>query len=152
MVSDRAAAGGIKLDFGDTDLEVSADELRLEQVLLNLVSNAVKFTPTGGRVAVAASLVAGGEVEIRVSDTGIGMAAEDIPRALQPFGQIDNSLARPHGGTGLGLPLAQRLVELHGGTMTIDSTLSRGTTVTVTLPPERTRVRDLMIADGLIAG
>jgi signal transduction histidine kinase len=151
MVCDRAAAAGVELDFADTDLEVSADELRLEQVLLNLVSNAVKFTPNGGRVAVSAILGAGGEVEIAVADTGIGMAAEDIPRALQPFGQIDNSLARPHGGTGLGLPLAQRLVELHGGTMTIDSEVGKGTTVTVTLPPERTHIRDTVIVDGLIA-
>ncbi|HWB50512.1 MAG TPA: HAMP domain-containing sensor histidine kinase, partial [Stellaceae bacterium] len=143
MVSDRAAANGIDLDFRLTDLVVSADELRLEQVLLNLVSNAVKFTPTGGRITVAATLALSGETMITVADTGIGMAPDDIPRALQPFGQIDNSLARPHGGTGLGLPLAQRLIELHGGTMTIDSELGKGTTVTVVLPTGRTHFRDL---------
>jgi PAS domain S-box-containing protein len=151
MVSDRAAAGGVALDFGDTDLEVTADELRFEQVMLNLVSNAVKFTGNGGRVAVAAALGAHNETRITVSDTGIGMAAEDIPRALQPFGQIDNSLARPHGGTGLGLPLALRLIELHGGTMTIDSELGKGTIVTMILPPERAVFRDVVAADGLIA-
>jgi signal transduction histidine kinase len=70
------------------------------------------------------------------------MAAEDIPRALQPFGQIDNSLARSHGGTGLGLPLAKRLAELHGGTLTIESQLGEGTTATVTLPAERVHLRD----------
>jgi two-component system cell cycle sensor histidine kinase PleC len=142
MVCDRAAAAGVDLDFRPTNLEVSADELRLEQVLLNLVSNAVKFTPSGGHVTVSAILALSGEVVISVADTGIGMAAEDIPRALQPFGQIDNSLARPHGGTGLGLPLAQRLIELHGGTMSIDSELGKGTTVTVVLPAERTHHRD----------
>jgi PAS domain S-box-containing protein len=142
MVSDRAAAEGITLDFRPTEIEVIADELRLEQVLLNLVSNAVKFTPADGRVTVTASLSLLREVTISVADTGIGMAPEDIPRALQPFGQIDNSLSRPHGGTGLGLPLAQRLVELHGGTMTIDSALGKGTTVTVVLPAERTHLSD----------
>jgi len=153
MVSDRAAAGGITLDFRPTDLEVSGDELRLEQVLLNLVSNAVKFTPNGGHVAVSASLALSGEVVVTVADSGIGMAAEDIPRALQPFGQIDNSLARPHGGTGLGLPLALRLVELHGGTLTIDSAPGKGTTVTVVLPAERTHLHEMVAAaDGLIAG
>ena len=151
MVADRAATGGITLDFRPTHLAVSADELRLEQVLLNLASNAVKFTPAGGRVTVSATLALTGEVVISVVDTGIGMAPEDIPRALQPFGQIDNSLARPHGGTGLGLPLAQRLVELHGGTMTIDSALGKGTTVTVVLPPERTHLHDEAGVGGLIA-
>jgi PAS domain S-box-containing protein len=150
MVSDRAAAASIALDFRPTDLKVSADELRLEQVLLNLVSNAVKFTPDGGRVVVSATLTRSGEVMISVADSGIGMAPEDIPRALQPFGQIDNSLARPHGGTGLGLPLAQRLVELHGGTMTLDSQLGRGTTVTVVLPPERTCLQEAAAIGGLV--
>ena len=151
MVADRAAMGGVTLDFRPTDLAVSADELRLEQVLLNLASNAVKFTPAGGRVTVSATLTPSGEVAITVADTGIGMALDDIPRALQPFGQVDNSLSRPHGGTGLGLPLAQRLVELHGGIMTIESTLGKGTTVTVVLPAERTHVHDAVSA-GLIAG
>jgi signal transduction histidine kinase len=151
MVSDRAAAAGIDLDFRMNDLAVNVDQLRLEQVLLNLVSNAVKFTPTGGRISVSASLALSGETMISVTDTGIGMAAEDIPRALQPFGQIDNSLARPHGGTGLGLPLAQRLVELHGGTMALDSELGKGTTVTIVLPPERTHYRDFSNVDHLAA-
>jgi PAS domain S-box-containing protein len=152
MVCDRAAAAGVELDFPPTHLEVSADELRLEQVLLNLVSNAVKFTPSGGHVTVSAMLALSGQVVISVADTGIGMASEDIPRALQPFGQIDNSLARPHGGTGLGLPLAQRLIELHGGTMSIDSELGKGTTVTVVLPAERTYHRDpAAVVAGLIA-
>jgi PAS domain S-box-containing protein len=138
MVSDRAAAAGISLDLEPTSLAVRGDELRLEQVLLNLVSNAVKFTPPGGTVRVAASLTEAGGVAVSVVDTGIGLAAEEIPRALQPFGQIDNSLSRPHGGTGLGLPLALKLVELHGGTMTIESEPGQGTTVLLTLPPERT--------------
>jgi PAS domain S-box-containing protein len=137
MMNDRAAAANVMLDFAETDLEVSGDELRLDQVLLNLVSNAVKFTPAAGAVHVAARLTGEGGVAVSVADTGIGMAADDIPRALQPFGQVDNSLSRPHGGTGLGLPLAIRLVELHGGIVTVDSELGVGTTVTFILPAER---------------
>jgi two-component system cell cycle sensor histidine kinase PleC len=108
----------------------------------------VKFTPSGGEVQVAAALNPGGQVSVSVADTGIGMAADEIPRALQPFGQIDNSLTRPHGGTGLGLPLAKRLVELHGGTLTLDSVPGRGTTVSFTLPPERTLLHNPAIAAG----
>ena len=151
MVGDRAITAGLTLDIRPTEVAVLGDELRLEQVLLNLVSNAVKFTPSGGRVSVAASLALSGEAVIAVVDTGIGMAPEDIPRALQPFAQVDNSLARPHGGTGLGLPLAQRLVELHGGTMTIDSQLGKGTTVTVVLPAARTYHRDGAPTLGILA-
>jgi signal transduction histidine kinase len=139
MMADRAATAGVVLDFKRTDLEVRGDGQRLGQVLLNLVSNAVKFTPTGGSVAVSARLTALGEVAITVTDTGIGMDAKEIPRALQPFGQIESVLTRTQGGTGLGLPLALRLVELHGGEMTIESARGAGTTVTFTLPPERTR-------------
>jgi PAS domain S-box-containing protein len=151
MMNDRAAAAGVTLDLEPTTLEVSGDELRLEQVLLNLVSNAVKFTPSGGSVSVAARLASHGRVAVSVADTGIGMAAEEIPRALQPFGQIDNSLARPHGGTGLGLPLAKRLVELHGGMLTVDSEPGRGTTVTFVLPSERTQRREITLAGEQIA-
>ena len=150
MVADRAATAGVALNIEPTTLEVSGDELRLEQVLLNLASNAVKFTPSGGNVRIAAALGPEGQVSISVADTGIGMAADEIPRALQPFGQIDNSMTRPHGGTGLGLPLAKRLVELHGGTLTVESEAGRGTTVTFTLPAERTRFR-ILAAGGLIA-
>jgi len=151
MVSDRAAAASVQLDIELTKLEVTGDELRLEQVLLNLVSNAVKFTPSGGKVRVGASLTPAGGIAVFVADAGIGMTADEIPRALQPFGQIDNSLTRPHGGTGLGLPLAKRLVELHDGTLTVESEPGRGTTVTFALPAERTRLRDPAAAAGLIA-
>ena len=137
MVSDRAAAGGVELDVAETALEVSADELRLEQVLLNLVSNAVKFTPRGGSVSVMASLNADGETEIRVSDTGIGMAPEDLAVALQPFGQIDSRLARKYQGTGLGLPLTKAMVELHGGSLELISASGQGTTALVRLPRDR---------------
>ncbi|MGA3399742.1 MAG: ATP-binding protein [Acetobacteraceae bacterium] len=110
-----------------------ADHLRLRQVLLNLLSNAIKFTPAGGVVSVIAERRET-ELAITVRDTGIGMAPEDIPRALQPFVQVDNSLARRHGGTGLGLPLSKRFVDLHGGQFEIHSEPGKGTSVTIVLP------------------
>jgi signal transduction histidine kinase len=119
--------------------KLQAGELRLKQVFLNLLSNAVKFSRPGGRVNVTADITEGGALAIGVADQGIGMKAQDIPVALEPFRQIDNALSRPYEGTGLGLPLAKMLVEKHGGTLTVDSTLGVGTTVTVTLPASRLR-------------
>jgi signal transduction histidine kinase len=116
-----------------------AGELRLKQVFLNLLSNAVKFSRQGGRVTVAARLTEAGALAVSVADQGIGMKPQDIPMALEPFRQIDNALSRPYEGTGLGLPLAKMLVEKHGGTLALESTLGTGTTVTVTLPAERLR-------------
>jgi signal transduction histidine kinase len=141
LVSPRAQEGGVILAAaGGSDLPlIHVDERRMKQVLINLLSNAVKFTQAGGRVIVAADADESG-VRFIVRDTGIGMRPEDIPKALSPFGQIDSALARQYAGTGLGLPLAKELVELHGGHLRIDSELGRGTTVTITLPPERTVV------------
>jgi two-component system cell cycle sensor histidine kinase PleC len=114
-----------------------ADRAKLRQILFNLLSNAIKFTPSGGCVIVTAAPHQSGGLAIIVTDTGIGLASEDIPRALQPFRQIDNSLSRIHQGTGLGLPLAKALADLHGGTLSIESEPDRGTEVTVLFPPER---------------
>jgi len=140
MVRPQAEAEGIRL-AEDIDADVKSlyvDERRLKQVLINLVGNAVKFTMAGGEVGITARRVADG-VAIAVSDTGIGIAEQDIPRVMSQFGQIDSSLARQYQGTGLGLPLAKQLTELHGGTLTIESVLGAGTTVTVTLPAARIR-------------
>lgn len=115
---------------------IRADERKLKQILINLLSNAVKFTPAGGRVALAARADADGIV-ITVSDTGIGMAPGDITRALTPFTQLENSLSRQYEGTGLGLPLADSLTRLHGGTLSITSTPGEGTEVRVALPASR---------------
>jgi two-component system cell cycle sensor histidine kinase PleC len=117
--------------------DVSADALRLRQVVLNLLSNAVKFTAPGGRVTVAAVVSATGGVTIAVEDTGIGMRPEDIAVALEPFRQVDSSMTRRYEGTGLGLPLAKTLTELHGGTLEIESALGVGTVARVHLPEER---------------
>jgi signal transduction histidine kinase len=138
MVSLGAAEGGLELrsDVAPRLPFVRGDARRLRQILLNLLSNAVKFTPPGGTVTVSAGWRGAG-IALVVSDTGIGMAPEHITIALERFGQVDNRLARRYEGTGLGLPLTKRLVELHGATLTIDSTLGRGTAVTVLLPAER---------------
>jgi two-component system, cell cycle sensor histidine kinase PleC len=101
--------------------------------VLNLISNAIKFTPKGGLIAVTAQQI-DNDVRVAVSDTGIGIAAEDIPKALEPFNQVDNSLSRKYGGTGLGLPLSKLYVEGHGGTLTIESVHGHGTTVSFSLP------------------
>jgi signal transduction histidine kinase len=114
-----------------------ADERLMRQVLINLLSNAVKFTPKGGQVVLAAGVAANGGVRLTVTDTGIGIAPENIAKALEPFGQVDSSLSRKYEGSGLGLPLVKSIVELHEGSLDIDSTPGAGTTVTVLLPPTR---------------
>jgi signal transduction histidine kinase len=114
-----------------------ADELRLKQVLLNLLSNAIKFTPSGGRVRVAAASRADGGLDLVVADTGVGMSPEDIDTALTPFQQVERGFGRSYDGTGLGLPLAKTLAELHGAHFDIQSTPGVGTVVTIAMPPER---------------
>ncbi len=119
-------------------VKLKADPTRLRQILLNLLANAIKFTPEGGTV----TLSCGREQDalfLRVADTGIGIRPEDLAKIMQPFHQVDNSFSRRYEGTGLGLPLTQSLVDLHGGTMKIESVLGEGTEVTVQLPPARVR-------------
>jgi signal transduction histidine kinase len=115
---------------------IRADERRVKQIVLNLLSNAIKFTPAGGRVRLSAKLNAG-TVEIVVADTGIGIAKSDLAKAFESFGQIDNRLSRRYEGSGLGLPLARHLAELHGASLSIDSQPSMGTVVTVRFPASR---------------
>ena len=140
LIDPRAHSGQIRVEtrIAPGLPKIDADARRLKQVLINLLANAVKFTPPGGRVAVEADLAPDGGARLIVRDTGIGMRPEDIPRALEPFSQVDNALSRRFEGTGLGLPLSRKLVELHGGNLAIESILDHGTTVTVTLPPSRT--------------
>jgi signal transduction histidine kinase len=116
-----------------------ADQRAMKQVLLNLLSNAVKFSRDGGTVTISSGLNAQGGVLIQVADTGIGMTPEQIVRARQPFGQAHASTTNTYGGTGLGLPITQRLAELHGGELFINSRPNEGTTVSIVLPPSRTR-------------
>ena len=114
---------------------IRADDRRMRQILINLLSNAVKFTPDGGKVRVSSFLKNGG-LAIVVSDTGIGISDEDIPKVMTSFGQVESKVSRNYEGSGLGLPLAKHLVELHGGTLTLESQVGCGTTVTITLPSE----------------
>ena len=119
----------------DTPL-IRGDTVRMRQVLINLVSNAVKFTETGS-VKVSVAFDAASGFSFMVADTGIGMAPDEIAKALEPFGQVDNAVSKKYAGTGLGLPLAKSLVLLHGGRLEISSAQDAGTMVVVHLPPER---------------
>jgi signal transduction histidine kinase len=138
LMEPQAASGKVQLTSAvDGNLPlIRADERRMRQILINLLSNAVKFTLEGGHVRVSASVSVQG-VSIAVADTGIGMSPEQIPVALESFRQIDSKISRKYDGTGLGLPLTRHLVDLHGGSMMIESKPNRGTTVTVVLPRER---------------
>jgi PAS domain S-box-containing protein len=139
LVRPRADEAGIDLAFVDHTAGVAlfADEIALKRVLVNLLANAVKFSETGTGVSVECRLEGDGGVAIAVVDHGIGMAPEDIPVALTPFQQVDIGLRRKYEGTGLGLPIAKQLVDLHGGTLTIESAPGIGTTVTISLPASR---------------
>jgi signal transduction histidine kinase len=139
MVEQRAEAKELVLT---TDIEadlplIRADLTRMRQIILNLVTNAVKFTEQGGQVRVEVFLGDDGGHRIRVSDTGIGIDDKDIPKILQPFGQAHRAFTRAHEGFGLGLSLVDSLTEEHGGILDIDSTLGEGTVVTVAFPAAR---------------
>jgi signal transduction histidine kinase len=139
LVRGRADAGKVRLTRSvapDAGL-LRGDARAVKQILLNFLSNAVKFTPEGGSVAVATSLAVNGALCLSVKDSGIGMTPSDIAIALSPFGQIDSHIARKHQGTGLGLPICQSLMELHGGTIEIESAPNAGTTLTARFPVER---------------
>jgi signal transduction histidine kinase len=136
MVQPQANAERItlSLDLDATLPAVSGSARMLQQVFINLLANAVKFTPTDGKVTVRAAARGADEVAVAISDTGIGMSDEDIEVALTAFGQVDSKMARRYDGTGLGLPLAKAIVELHRGRLEIDSHPGRGTTILVLLP------------------
>ena len=141
LLQQRVTSGGVavRLALPEALPSLYADEIKLKQVLLNLLSNAIKFTRSGGHVTLAARRGRGEGLEIEVTDTGMGMKVEDIPIALEPFRQLDDGLARAYEGAGLGLSLARALVELHGGTLAIDSAPRTGTRVTIILPKARVR-------------
>jgi signal transduction histidine kinase len=141
MVRERARKGRIDLviETPSDDLVIWADERAIKQCLLNLLSNAIKFSDEGGRVTLSAAVEPDGRIRFAIADTGIGMSAQDIERAMQPFGQAQSATTRAYGGTGLGLPITKGLAEAHGGTLTIDSNPGLGTCVSIILPAERNR-------------
>jgi signal transduction histidine kinase len=135
LVRERASRHGLALSLvveAGID-EIVADERKIRQVILNLLSNAVKFTPDGGRVEVRAG-PANGSVEISVRDTGIGIAPEDQAVIFEEFRQVGSDYAKKREGTGLGLALARRFVELHGGKIRVESAVGQGSTFTFTIP------------------
>lgn len=139
LVRNSAEDAGVTLNvqLPDELPYVLADERAIRQILLNLLSNAIKFTPLGGEVKTEVKLAPNGDLAITVRDNGIGIDPDQIPTALEPFGQIDASMTRRYEGTGLGLPLVKSLAELHGGRLRLQSELGVGTSVTMILPANR---------------
>ncbi len=140
LMKERAREADIRIvtEYADDLPLLNADERKLKQILINLMSNSIKFTLPGGKITLSARCEPGEGYSFEVSDTGIGIAPEDIAKAMQPFGQIDSDLNRKFAGTGLGLPLSKELAEMHDGTLALESELKVGTTVKVSFPSERT--------------
>jgi len=139
LMKPRADAALVRIEFDDParGVRVTADEVALKRVVLNLLSNAVKFSGSGSTVTVRSEVVADGRLRVSIEDHGIGMAPEEVPLALTPFRQINSGLQRRYEGTGLGLPIAKQLVELHGGEFIIESAPGVGTTVSILLAQNR---------------
>lgn len=140
LIRERAEAGelDLALELPPDMPSIMCDRRKIKQIVINLLSNAVKFTERGGRVSVGARIDDGsGEAVIEVRDSGVGMVVEDIPRVMEPFTQIASPMTRQHEGTGLGLPLVKKLVELHGGSIDMETAPGEGTTVRVRLPASR---------------
>ncbi len=139
LVSNKVQQGGITIEkkLPGNLPALRADERRVNQILLNLVSNAVKFTPQGGKVTISATVRASGALVLSVTDTGVGISADQIENVMSEFGQIDNAVAREQEGTGLGLPLTRGLMDIHGGTLEINSKPGKGTKVMAVFPKER---------------
>jgi two-component system, cell cycle sensor histidine kinase PleC len=141
LIRGRDETAGVKLvhEISPDLPRLFADKRKLKQMLLNLLTNAFKFTAEGGSADISAWIGDDGGLSLSVRDTGIGIASDKLDLVLAPFGQVDSALSRDHQGTGLGLPLVRALVELHGGTMTIDSEIDKGTEVILRFPASRSR-------------
>ena len=139
LIQPRLDIAGLSLTrrLAAEPLHIRADARALKRILLNLLSNAAKFTMPGGAVTLSSALLATGEVEIAVADTGIGIEPAAMEKILQPFGQADTSLTRSFEGAGLGLPLVKSMLEMHGGRLVLDSTPGAGTRVAIILPASR---------------
>jgi two-component system phosphate regulon sensor histidine kinase PhoR len=147
----QADGASVKLTFDvPVELDVYANEDQVEQVLLNLIDNAIKYTSSGGNVRVIADRV-NGHVEVSVSDTGIGLAQEDLPRIFERFYRVDKARSRQSGGTGLGLSIVKHIVEAHGGNVTVQSQPGKGSTFSFTLPIVDLGYEDEMVESGGLA-
>lgn len=151
LIKPQAEANGVQLqaEMQDNAPTIRADKRKLRQILVNILSNAVKFTPSGGKATLKAWCTADGWFVFQVADTGIGMTGDDIPKALSPFQQIEAPYNRKFPGTGLGLPIVKSLVELHDGNVHVESTVGVGTTVTVHLPHNRSAQQLVHVDAGL---
>jgi signal transduction histidine kinase len=158
IVRERAQRAEVTINtelLGSTH-RVLVDERKLKQILINILSNAVKFSRPGGSIALRTSLLPTGRYQIKISDTGIGMDQEDVDHVFEPFVQLDSALHRKYEGTGLGLSLTRRLIEMHGGSIALESKMYVGTTATIELPIERVAVfneaSDTDLGDGRAQG
>jgi len=139
LMSSQAERKKLRVNASDLSPlgEIRADDRLMRQMILNLLSNAIKFTPERGTVELAGTTNAEGDIALTITDNGIGMSEEEIEMALKPFVQVDSSIARRYGGSGLGLSITKRFVELHGGRLEIDSRKGEGTRVTLHFPADR---------------
>jgi two-component system, cell cycle sensor histidine kinase PleC len=139
LLAPLAEQRGVELSMRhpEEELGLFGNEQMLRQILLNIVSNAVKYSPQGGRVTLFSEAGPAGEIALCIADTGIGMSPGEIRIALQPFGQVENVYNRRQGGTGLGLPLVKAMMKLHGGKLRIDSVPEQGTCIRLSFPAER---------------
>ncbi len=138
MVQLRAEAGGVRLvNAVRPGITLQADETAVRQIVLNVVANAIKFTPSGGEVVWSALHALDGDVVLKLRDSGVGIRPEDIERVFEPFGQSQSGFVAQERGTGLGLPIVRTLMQLHGGEATLESVLGAGTTVALRFPATR---------------
>jgi signal transduction histidine kinase len=142
IVKERAQRANltIKVDLFAQEHKLLVDERKLKQVIINILSNAVKFSRPGGTITVQSALGRTGRYQLRIADTGIGMNQADVQRVFEPFVQLDSALHRKYEGTGLGLSLTRRLIEMHGGSINLESELYVGTTAVIELPEQRIAV------------
>jgi len=120
---------------------VHADERQIKQIIINLISNAIKFTDPGGQIIIAAALIDSQEIEIYIKDSGVGISAEDLERVQKPFIQVADAMTQQHTRSGLGLFIVRSIIKLHGGTMRLESELGKGTTVFLSLQKRRLKFK-----------
>ncbi len=146
MQRERASRHGIKLDLQiqpDNSIVIEGDERKLKQILFNLLSNAMKFTPDGGQVQVMSKEINGAQdIEISIKDTGIGIKQEDIQKLFKEFSQLSSAYDKMYEGTGLGLALTKKLVELHGGKIWVESEFGKGSLFAFVIPVRQRKKND----------